>query len=433
MAIGASCSHTLLPPPSQTKSVTAQTIVRVTESAHSPARVRAVVTVLAGAAIAGALIAVRRPDAGDYARLIGGNPDNPGEAIWALAHLHFARASGAQPLMGASSLVLRAPFAAIGDALGGIRLEYLLGAFACVWPLAVLALAVGAQARRRHSLLIAAATAAFVVLAPSVTQAISVGHPEELLLAATATGGAWAAARSRAIAAGALTGTAIGTLPFGIAALIAAALATRASRATTLAVAVLVGLLLVAPLPLSAPHTYLDRNREIANAQRVYPQSLWWWAGHDRALRVDLGGGDVAHTTVRMLPGGVDRGTALIVAAGLGLAAAGLALARARGGALGYDALALLAVLFLLRSAFDPKNLEYYLVPAIVALIAWEVLARARPPIVALAASALEVVIFRHLRSHDALAATAFMLWFGALAGYLLAASRKPVRQTLST
>src|SRR5436305_305813 len=104
-------------------------------------RLRPLGFVLGGAGIAATVIAVWRPGVGDYGRALGGNPDNPGEAIWALAHLHLAQASDAQPLMGAASLILRAPFAAIGDALGGIRLEYLLGAFACLWPLAVLALA----------------------------------------------------------------------------------------------------------------------------------------------------------------------------------------------------------------------------------------------------------------------------------------------------
>jgi hypothetical protein len=51
------------------------------------------------------------------------------------------------------------------------------------------------------------------------------------------------------------------------------------------------------------------------------------------------------------------------------------------------DALALLALLFLLRSLLDPVNNAYYHVPFLLSLTAWEGLARRGPPVVSMLCS----------------------------------------------
>ena len=52
------------------------------------------------------------------------------------------------------------------------------------------------------------------------------------------------------------------------------------------------------------------------------------------------------------------------------------------------DVLALLALLFLMRSLLDPVNNAYYHVPFLLALIAWEGLTRRGPPLLSLVSSA---------------------------------------------
>jgi hypothetical protein len=386
-----------------------------------PVRLKGLRLALLGAAMAAIMIAVWRPELGDYSQSIGGNPDDPGAAIEALAHGHFDRLAHAQPLMGAASLILRAPFAAVADALGGVRLEYWLGAFACVATLATLALALAAETHRRAGILAGAVTAILILLNAATTQSISTGHPEELLLAAAATGGVWTAVRGRPRAGGMLAGTALGTLPFGVAALVAAAFASAARRSLLVAVGLGVGLLLALPLPLSAPHTYIERSQQLSHNEGVYPQSLWWWTGDDHVLLVDSGGRTLDRRTVRVLPAGLDRGAGVLMAAAVGLALTWLVLRRTGGRPLGYDALALLSLLFLLRGALDPLNLEYYFAPGLVALVAWEVLARARLPAAAAVAVAADLALFR-VHGPDTLQATAYTLWCLALTAYLLAA-----------
>jgi hypothetical protein len=52
------------------------------------------------------------------------------------------------------------------------------------------------------------------------------------------------------------------------------------------------------------------------------------------------------------------------------------------------DVLALLALLFLMRSLLDPVNNAYYHLPFLLALIAWEGLTRRGPPLLSLLSSA---------------------------------------------
>jgi hypothetical protein len=208
-------------------------------------------------------------------------------------------------------------------------------------------------------------------------------------------------------------------------------MATRAWRRPVVVTAVLVGALLTLPLPLTAPQTYRDRSRELAQYRRVYPQSLWWWTADARTLQVDTGGAQPEPRTVRLMPGGLDRGSGLLVGAALTLAAAALILVRSRGRPLGYNALALLAFFFLLRSACDPLNLEYYAAPGIVALVAWEVLARSRLPVASVVAVGVDIVVFRSLNGHDTVQAIVYALGFIGLGAYLLAVARSARQPSL--
>src|SRR2546423_5128412 len=77
---------------------------------------------------AAAVVALAQPSLGDYIEANTSNPDNAAPAIHALIHGHIGRVPSVQPVMGPVSILIRAPFAALGHALGGRKLEYRLGA-----------------------------------------------------------------------------------------------------------------------------------------------------------------------------------------------------------------------------------------------------------------------------------------------------------------
>jgi Glycosyltransferase family 87 len=320
--------------------------------------------------------------------------------------------------MGLTSIVLRAPFAALGDALGGQLSTYRLGAFACLWTLAGLALAL-ALALRRESELGAWITVPLLMLNPITTTAVTSGHPEELVLAASAAAGVWLAARGLAQSGGALTGVAIGVKPFGGFAFIPALLATRRQAGQVAIVALVVGALLTLPLPAFAPHVYIDGGKTIARHKRIYAASIWWPVGNDRRLVFSTGQGPETQT-LREMPGGLDRGTSTLAGALFALTA-GLLVALRRRDDLGFDALALLAAVFFARAFFDSENLEYYAAPALAALAAWEVLGRRRPPLLTAVVVALDLLTFHAGLGRAGLQATIFLLWVLPLTGYLLA------------
>jgi hypothetical protein len=98
------------------------------------------------------------------------------------------------------------------------------------------------------------------------------------------------------------------------------------------------------------------------------------------------------------------------------------------------DALALLALLLLLRCALDPNNFDYYHVPLLLALGAWEGLARpARPPWATLAAAIGTGIAFlpyaaafRDLYDHALFTHLAYMAWAVPLGVYLCRAALSP-------
>src|SRR5919202_1755764 len=149
-----------------------------------PARVRAhAALAVASLAIASGVVAIAQPTLGDYGTAhMGSNPDNAAPAMAAIARGDLARVPHVQPVMGPVSLVVRAPFAALGQALGGRTLEYGLGAVACLWALAALALVLAGRVRRRDGGVVAPAAVVLLLVAnPLTLGALDAGHPEEVL------------------------------------------------------------------------------------------------------------------------------------------------------------------------------------------------------------------------------------------------------------
>jgi len=102
------------------------------------------------------------------------------------------------------------------------------------------------------------------------------------------------------------------------------------------------------------------------------------------------------------------------------------------------DVLLLLALLFLARCVLDAANNGYYHLPFLIALAAWEVLQRERPPVISLAAAALVWLTVQKLPlyiSPDAQCAVYLAWTLPALAALACATFRRPypIRRSAST
>jgi hypothetical protein len=309
--------------------------------------------------------------------------DNPAPAVDALAHGQLGAFASHQPLMGLVSLLVRAPFVAVADLVhGGELLSYRVGALACLLSVAVMmAWIVGRRTDGAGSALgrgrLAALTLAGVVMlvAPPVRQALSAGHPEDLLAGVLAAAAVIAALDDKPVAAGVLLGLAIGTKQWAVVAVVPVAAALEGEWARSLGAAAAVAVATTLPMVIADPTAFVRASHEVGATHLVNPLSAWW----------PLAG--VVHrpaATVRVLPWGLTRTEASTLVVGLVFVCAAGLTVRGRRLARRDDALALLAVVMLLRFAGDPLPIVYYAVPAIVALALWEAMARGRVPVVTL-------------------------------------------------
>ena len=364
------------------------------------------------------MVAASGSGTGDYGHHHVQLFDDAGPAIWALMHGRFGDLPDVQPLMGLTSILWRLPFAAVGYLTGGLLGEYRFGAFACAWPLVTLGFALAAALREQPPL-IRLTPALLIVLTPAMTQAITAGHPEDLLMAALAVAGVWAVVERRVTLGAILLGLAIGTKPFGAFALAAALLGAPQHWRRVLPITLLVAALLVLPLPVSSLHTYRALASELGHYKRVYSSSLWWSVSDERTIPISTGEPGPEELTIHVMKGGLDRGSGTEVMGLFALVVLGLGWLQARRRALGFDALALLCACLLGRAVLDPLNLEYYMAPAIAALIAWEVLARRRAPFAGALAVALDYLTFHAGLARADPQATVLALWSIATFAFL--------------
>jgi hypothetical protein len=321
--------------------------------------------------IAAAWIAHRSNTEWDY-------PLDAGPPIDALAHGRFHEFLSARPIMGPLSLVVRAPFAAIGQLVGtGGRVNYYLddyrfGVFACLMAAGLfgiyLARVMDQEGRRR---LAEIAVVVLAVLNPVSLRAIHYGHPEEVLGAALLAGSAVTALRGHAWAGAILLALAVANKQWAIIALptvlliLLLAIGRERLKGPLLAL-VGVSALLVVPLLLVDAHSFIRVFRHMADLRwtYVFPADVWY------PFAPDLSAERAAHslTGLRQMPdwlGSIAR--PLIVGMGLALP---LVFARRLKADLQHRALPLLALVMLLRCALDPADNGYYHVPFFLALLA---------------------------------------------------------------
>ena len=353
-------------------------------------------------------------------------------AIDALVRLDWRGFALSQPLMGPFSLLVRAPFAA-AVFHAPLDVVYLAGALPCVGAVVALALVLR---RRMEALgrpaLAGVAVVAATVLTPGTFRALHWGHPEELLAGVLCVAAALAALRGRLVLAGLALGCALATKQWTLVAVVPVLLAAPRRPALLAGVAAVVALALVLPPAVTAPSAAARVTATAANARPVVTAPNVWWPVAAHPARVPSPEADHFAGT---LPGWLAPALhPLIVLVALPL---GWAFRRRRPRPRPEDALGLLALLLLLRCLLDPWNIDYYHAPFLLALVAWEALARdGWPKLTVLAGASLAVTFPATLDTQLAISAEAlrycvtYLAWALPLCAWLALAVLAPERLT---
>ena len=338
---------------------------------------------------------------------------NPAPAIQALANGSVGGFVDLHPVMGSFSLLLRAPFIALSDSLGGDRLlGYQLGALVCFIPALIVGgwLAREIQARGR-SRLEAMVFGVLVAINPITLDALHMGHPEEVLGGALAPPAVVWAARARSMLAAVALGLAIGTKQWALLAVLPALLVAPAdSRRRIAAVAAAIGIVLALSAPLADWHDYREKAHTLGLSRTVSHYSAWTVIS--RSADIVVPGFD-RPTKIHRLPGGLSReDISLVIPVVCAIFVLGFAWRR-RWQLTEEDAVALLAISFLLRVTLDSTVLLYYFAPMVLALAWWEVRRRGIP----LGTAAATVFIWQLFNeTHEFPDALSLMLFTGASA-----------------
>lgn len=301
-----------------------------------------------------------------------------GPPIDALIHGRIHAFLAARPAMGPLSLLYRAPFAALGQALGtgGPRHLYLddyrFGVFACLMAGLAFGLALGLTLERRgRSRLVCAAATLLCVVNPVSLRSIHFGHPEEILGSALLAGAMLAAVLRRPWVASVLLAAAVLNKQWAIigapAVIAALVMGVGWRRLRGPAIAFLAAAVAVTvPLLAAGAHTFVDMTKQMADLRKTFtfPASIWY------GFMPDLPPAKAAVSKVGLhdIPdwlGLVARPLILLMGVTVPLAFA----RRLRQDVL-LRAFPLLALVMLLRCMLDPEDNSWYHVPFLFALVA---------------------------------------------------------------
>jgi hypothetical protein len=313
--------------------------------------------------------------------------------IHALTQGNFTEFFRAESLMGPFASLAQAPFAAISS--GGELVAYRWSAFPCLLAAGLLGLYLAHLARRRGaSTLGQALIAGLCLFNPLTIGALDMGHPEELLTAALAVAAIATASEGHRYRTALLLGLAVASKQWAVIAILPVLMALPSSRIRVALVSGAIVAVLTLPALIAAPDTFSEVNGTAASTGRaVSPWSVWYPAAEVTTKQFEVGSTSFT-AEVREAPPLV--GSAMhpfIVFLAFGLP---VALALWRGGfrLSGPDAMALLALLALLRCALDPVDNAYYHVPLLLALLGWDALDGGRLPLRGLAGTAITLLFW---------------------------------------
>ncbi len=315
--------------------------------------------------------------------ILGDYPSDAGPAMDALLRWDLSAFLAAHADMGPVSLLLRAPFAALGD---GELSVYRWGALPCVLSAGLLGLYLARLAGRRGAGSLAqAALVAVCLFNPLTFAALELGHPEEILTAALVVGAVAVASQGHAGRAALLLGLAIASKQWAVIAILPVLMALPSSRLRVALGAAGISLLLLLPAVIADPGGFMETQRSLAvETQYVGHWSSWYPTTTPTTHEVAATGMAIdTHRASGLLAAASHP---LIVLLGI-LVPLAVALRRRSFHLTGAEAMAMLALLALFRCVLDPVNNLYYHEPLLLALAGWDALSRRGLPIRVLAAA----------------------------------------------
>ncbi|HEV2975462.1 MAG TPA: glycosyltransferase family 87 protein [Solirubrobacteraceae bacterium] len=355
-------------------------------------------------------------------------------AFAALAHGHVAEFLRLAPAYG-GSLVERAPFALVPTLWGGGALAvYRAAAAPCLLASAALGVWLVARMRGERRPWFARALALLVCVAnPLSLRALEIGHPEELLGACLSVAAVLLAAEERPLWAGIALGLAVANKEWALLAVGPALLALAPRRRVSCAIcAASVAGAVLAPLVLVHAGNFVAATRATAAPPSAIfdPWQIWWFLG---------GHAPPGSAAATALPG-ARIGPAwastyshpLILFVGFAVSAVLWRRERRGGPTSARSALLALTLVLLLRCLLDTWDTSYYVVPFLLALLAWELREPAhRIQLGAAAATGLASITFLWMPNAGAsadLQAAFFLAWTVPLASALAVALLLPGR-----
>jgi hypothetical protein len=357
-------------------------------------------------------------------------------AFAALAHGHAIEFLRLAPAYG-GSLLERAPFALLPGLWGGGELAvYRMVALPCLLAAAALGMWLVARMRTEGRPALSRAVVLGLCIAnPLTLQALEIGHPEELLGACLCVAAVLLASRNRPLLAAVLLGLAIANKEWAVLAIGPVLLALPARRLLCLAVAGAVAVAVLAPLALVSSGGFLAGTRGLAAppAAIFQPWQVWWFFGHHGALVHGLfGSAKIGYRIAPTWIAPISHPLVLLVGAAVTVTLwlKGRRDSNTRRALLSErNALLALALLLLLRCMLDTWDTDYYPLPFIFALLAWEAGATTkRPPLLTLSSTVLVWLTFQWSPAHisaDAQSAL-FLAWSLPIAAALALALYKP-------
>jgi len=327
--------------------------------------------------------------------MISGTGDWSGDswpAVNALAHGQLSEYLSAKAMMGPFATLIEAPFVAFS---GGTASDaYQWAVVPCLLAAGLLGVYLAGVARRRG----ATAPAQFLVGAlclanPLTLEALRGGHPEEILTAALAVAAVASASEGYELRAAVMLGLAVASKQWAVIAVLPVLMALPGRRVRAGLTAAVVTIALTLPGLLAAPASFSEVNHNAATTGRIVtPWSVWYPVAR---VKTEVHQIDATRLVAHIheappLVGSLSHPLIVLLTLVLPL---GLAARRGRFGVSGPDAMALLALLALLRCSLDPVDNLYYHEPLLLALIGWDALACRGLPVRALGGMALALLI----------------------------------------
>jgi len=313
-------------------------------------------------------------------------------AVEALTDGRVSDYLSATAMMGPFATLVQAPFAALSD---GTDLDaYRWASAPCLIAVGLLGLYLASIARRRGaSVATQVILAALCLVNPLTFEALENGHPEELLTAALAVAAVATAAEGHRGRTAILLGLAVASKQWAVIAILPVLMALPTRRLWVALVAGAIVAVLTLPSVLAAPSSFAEVHDNAANTGRtVTPWSVWYPFADVVVERYEVGSTRLEAEVHEAPPLVGSLSHPLIVALAVALPL-GLARRRGRLGLSASDAMALLALLALLRCVLDPVDNLYYHAPVLLALFGWDAFGTRGLPVRSLLGAALALLL----------------------------------------